>query len=235
MRWLLFNFDNATGILSNVKTIYFYRAYGIEFSPSGDYLYVGKTGGSPGAVIAQFDVTFVNQTQIQNSVFYISLVNTANFFGMLQLGPGGKIYVDRWGYGYLGVIRQPDLPGSQCNYLDSAIYLEGFRLRGGLPGFNCSYFAGGEHNWESVTETAPVNLNLVSPNPFSSSFTITNPYPSDQFVSMQLHDLAGREVYSLQLRSEHYHIVDVDLPRGVYFCRVYSESGRIFTSKVIRN
>jgi hypothetical protein len=231
----LYDFDNLTGTLSNLRSLYFYNCYGIEFSPFGNYLYVSKAGGSAGAELRQFDITLPAQWQIQNSAFLFPLANPNNFFGMLQLGPDGRIYVDRWGYSHLGVIMQPDQSGLACNHIDSAIYLQGFRTRGGLPGFNCSYFSDHNQNWESIIELSDGQTNIAWPNPFSSSFTLKNPDPSDLLSSVTLYDATGNEVYHLTERSVDYYITNAVLPKGVYVYQLYSESGRLYTGTMIRN
>jgi WD40 repeat protein len=230
----LFHFDNSTGLLSNVRYLSFYFCYGLEFSPSGDYLYVGKGGGSQGAVMQQFHVSLGNQNQIQWSAFNLNLVTSSNFYGMFQLGPDGKIYVDRWGYTHLGVIMQPDLPGSQCNYIDSAVYLNGRRTRGGLPGFNCSYFAGGESNPESVNDVASVNAQVLFPNPVSDNLHLESPDQNDPFVSIVIYELTGKQVYAQTLNSASEIIGELEIEPGVYFYCLTSRNGAVYSGKLVK-
>lgn len=136
----LFDFDNSTGIVSNpVQGAPIYPlAYGIEFSPDGSKLYLGKYGGTK--EIYQFEVA-----NPLGSGILIGTVNN-NYVGTLQVAPDNKIYVAKQdhpitgGSLYLGVIEFPNLAGLACNYVDEGFYLEGKKSVWGLPTFIQSYF-----------------------------------------------------------------------------------------------
>jgi hypothetical protein len=59
--------------------------------------------------------------------------------GSLQLAPNGKIYVANYGANSLGVISNPNDPGSACNYSPASIPL-GTVCGFGLPNFYTPYF-----------------------------------------------------------------------------------------------
>ncbi len=133
----LFDFDNSTGVVSNPTSAYssnYSGAYGVEFSQDGTKLYGATISGN----IFQFDLLAGSSNDIINSAWIVGTSDTAIY--ALQLGPDGKIYVAR-NYGfYLGVIEYPNILGTPCNYIDTAVFLAGFICRGGLPNFVQSYF-----------------------------------------------------------------------------------------------
>lgn len=81
----------------------------------------------------------------------------------MQLGVDGKIYLARVG-DYLSVINNPNEAGINCNYIDSAIYLEGMKCSFGLPNFLDSYQY---HNQLACTDYVPEDIiihNIFTPN-----------------------------------------------------------------------
>jgi hypothetical protein len=124
----IFEFDNATGEVTNQKeisTIGF--AYGVEFSPNSDLLYVSFLKGSVGVI--QYDL---NAPNIFDSAYFLSEITNTSVYGSLQLGPDNKIYVSKTGR-YLDVINTPNKIGNNCNYQISAVSLEERNCVYGLP------------------------------------------------------------------------------------------------------
>ena len=137
----LYDFDNITGVLSNLKTINTGQwAYGVEFSPNMKYLYVSvwyENGGN--RMIIQYDISGAtpNSTHTYNS---------ARTIGALQLAPDGKIYYSNGdvllGSGRLfsnnsnlGVIASPNNNGGTAGWNDNAVPLAGRKCDHGLPNF----------------------------------------------------------------------------------------------------
>jgi gliding motility-associated-like protein len=133
----LFDFDSATGMVSNPIDIYEgYVNYGAEFSPMGNLLYVTHHWERDG--LWQYDLT---STDIAGSGQLIYLLQVPNStFGQMQIGPDNKIYVASFNSHYLGVINEPNALGLACDFDRTAIYLEGRRSKSGLPTFIQSYF-----------------------------------------------------------------------------------------------
>jgi gliding motility-associated-like protein len=133
------DFDNNTGTLSNVISLSspnYAVIYGIEFSSDNSKLYVTSATNRK---IYQFNLLAGNETAINASSTVIGQTASNYVFG-LQRAPNGKIYVARtngqWtGSYYLGVINQPNLLGTSCNYVDDGIYLGGQMSLLGLPNF----------------------------------------------------------------------------------------------------
>ncbi len=133
----LFNFNNATGSVSNpiiFQSANYHWNYGIEFSPDGSKLYVSTTGAYPPTLgnIYQFDLLAGTPTGIINSATLVAQP-VAAYTGALQLGPDGKIYVARYFQTYLGIINNPNESGTSCNYVDAGLSLAGKQSTLGLP------------------------------------------------------------------------------------------------------
>ena len=152
----LFDFDKTTGLVSNPQQLDIsYRrsigepqsAYGLEFSPTSEILYVttyfdNNNLNDPtvqyGALL-QYDLT---ATDISASETVIDHRQT--YRGGLQLGPDGKIYramSDSYTFGspFLSVINNPNQLGIGCNYTNNAVALTR-NSRQGLPPFISSFF-----------------------------------------------------------------------------------------------
>lgn len=108
-------------------------AYGIEFSPNDSLLYTGNNSS-----IWQFNISNWSASAIEASAYQVPGVDIAM---ALQLGPDGKIYHPENFDSYLGVINDPDVQGSGCNYVSNAVDLLTGTARIGLPTFSQSFFA----------------------------------------------------------------------------------------------
>lgn len=139
------DFDTQTGMVSNVKkiiaapppadTLYnpsFVRRFGygpdgVEFSPSGQRLYVSsnyevKTSIYMTGYLYQFDATLPTEAAIQSSQYFIDSIY--NFrAGAIQLANNGKMYINF--EGYLSEIANPENSGISCNYTPLLLPLGG--------------------------------------------------------------------------------------------------------------
>jgi gliding motility-associated-like protein len=145
----LYDFDADTGVLSNQLPIAIEgtnsNAYGVEFSPSGELLYVHASNDQEGesghtSSLYQYDLSAAD---VEASVTILASGN--EFRGALQLGANGKIYRTiatsyAVGTAYLGVIHSPDETGMAANYEHRAVNLGSGRGVGGLPPFVQSFF-----------------------------------------------------------------------------------------------
>lgn len=135
----LYNFDDATGIISN--EIKFSgpanTSFGVEFSGNNQYLYISfinldKNYNPITTYLYQYDITSHDPVNIKGSETLIyELSNDTQFFG-LQMGPNGKIYMARNNM-YLSVIHQPNLPGKACGFILDDLYLNKKSSDYGLP------------------------------------------------------------------------------------------------------
>ena len=181
------DFNPNTGVVSNPSTFYTNAGlnrsnYGVEFSPSGNFLYITSINR-----IYQYDLA---ASDVLGSSYLVYNTNLGNHFGALQLGPDGKIYVSNVAQSSLGVINNPDLAGVNCNFnLDAVSLAPNYAFRG-LPQFVQSYFNVGFNITNTclgdVTAFTPTNTSTVtsatwnfgdgnSSTAISPTHTYTNP------------------------------------------------------------
>lgn len=127
----LFDFDNATGIISNAKTLKNTgdQHYGVEFSPKNNFLYA-----TTDQKLYQYDL---NAPEIALSQTFISNLTIP---GAMKIGPDSKIYiVNNMAISRLSVINNPDSQGAGCNFELNKIHIAG-QTQWGLPVFFVSPF-----------------------------------------------------------------------------------------------
>ena len=127
----IFDFDNATGILSNPRSIDFPDAQFLscEYSPDSKMLYLVRTFDN---AIDQVEATLPTAADIMASRVTIN-TGTSSFLGV-QLAPDGKIYLARQSI-YLGAINQPNIKGLGCDYQQKQIQLNNSSSYLGLPAY----------------------------------------------------------------------------------------------------
>lgn len=131
----LFDFDPQSGLVSNMVQISSRRLdYGIEFSPSGNVLYVSWGTGNGSGELYQYNV---NESDIVASEVLIA--KDYNLGYALQLAIDGKIYTTDSG-AYLSSIDNPNVLGMGCNFNFRSVDLNGRWVRAGLPPFIQSFF-----------------------------------------------------------------------------------------------
>lgn len=124
----VFRFDRQNGEVYDPITIpNIPDAYGVEFSPEENYLYVTSASGG----IFQFDLQNYNSTDVLQSRQVI--LQSTQLTGALQLASDQKIYVSVDNKYYLGAITKPHMSGLSCNYDPNYIYLNGKKTDAGLP------------------------------------------------------------------------------------------------------
>ncbi len=160
-------FNSSTGIISNFKKIKdlppslnriarVVSAYGIEFSPNSNKLYVSifadfinVCNNCPSIVtfIHQYDVSNFDSTAIANSIVLIDSSgstlnnNSALGYSAMQLAKNGKIYIAEYGEKKLGVINNPNATGVACNLDPDGVNITYGNSKYGLPTFNQTYFS----------------------------------------------------------------------------------------------
>ena len=172
----LYDFDASTGIVSNQKLINFstsiggFGSYGIEFSPNSNLVYVSDHRGLN--KVFQFDITQATPTLIANSM--VPLAANTQALGGIQLGPDSKIYVAREGASFLGVINNPDILGTACNYVADGVSLNGRTSNLGLPGFVASTLVQNQPYISSFTPTSGTTGTTVTISGFDFSTIADN-------------------------------------------------------------
>lgn len=132
---LLFDFDTTSGTISNALKIepgaILYGPFGIEFSTSGNVLYLSGANG-----IKQFNLLADN---IAESGQYV--LNEGFGWTALQLAGNGKIYRADMMNMALTVINDPEIIGQGCNVVQGGVYLGDMRYASiGLPTAISAYF-----------------------------------------------------------------------------------------------
>ena len=151
----LFDFDPSTGIVSNDILIgdFIYQTfglglgavYGVEFSPSSDFLYVAR-GAFVKDSLLQYDIRSGDPVVIQESELnvYQSIDPTEDSFGAMLTGPDQKIYIAGFQDPYLMVINNPDLRGLACDFVSHGIDLQRGDCFLGLPTFPAGIYTPGK-------------------------------------------------------------------------------------------
>lgn len=134
----LYDFDVTTGVVSNDQQLVGgVSPYGVEFSSDSKKLYTTyRVGVTPSMAIGQFDLDATDIPASQIKVFE----DTENLYA-LQLGPNGKIYCAVPSQNALGVIQNPEVSGTGCNFVINGQSLSPNTWSTlGLPPFITSFF-----------------------------------------------------------------------------------------------
>lgn len=222
----LFDFNDSSGVVSNPlllgtwSGLFPYGIYGVEFSPGCSKLYASNE--SPPFVV-QYDLLAGSPASIVASADTVC-TSTFDYYGTLQNGLDGKVYLARIGNNNIGCIQDPDLPGAACNY-DPYYADAGGSAVFGLPNFITSWFK------NSLTAVENINENLFElyPNPvsdfvhLSSSVTIKG--------TIQFETSAGALVSRMPFSNMPFDMHG--LPAGMYFVTLFTED-RVIRKKIIK-
>ncbi|WP_296317270.1 T9SS type B sorting domain-containing protein [Winogradskyella sp. UBA3174] len=138
----VFDFNINTGTLSNVLEIQNpTNFYGVEFSPSGQYLYASyfTSGFFLDGGVVQYNLFNNTLGEIVGSR-KVLFENANELFGALQIAPDGNIYIAKVDSPYLDVIESPNELGLLSNYIVDGINLGGRNSIFGLPTFIQPFF-----------------------------------------------------------------------------------------------
>lgn len=135
------NFDNATGQFSNLKFLDYAtdasdEPYGIEFSPSMQYLYVG---GREKLFVYELDV-ILNWPGTNAGAAPVQQFNFGVEVNGLQLAMDGRIYVTAYNQSFLYIITNPNTPNDLKIYQPPSNFLGTGVSKIGLPSFSASWF-----------------------------------------------------------------------------------------------
>ena len=168
----IFDFNNASGVLSNTIRIADTAIGAYGFSPDNSKLYVHQ--GEMDAWTHQYDISLNNQASILASkslVYYAEYWNMSDF----QIGEGGILVSGKAYTPYLCIIYEPNKSGTACNLVDSAIYLQGRYCYTSLPEFVSSYFEDAANScWNQDTPDSVSTEGVFVPNVFSPNGDGTN-------------------------------------------------------------
>lgn len=123
----LFDFDAATGVVSNYRNLGVVNGFTACFSPNCELLYVSNFIGQK---IYQFDMLAHDVSASKTLI-----ATPYNYVGSLQLGPDDKIYGAVRNSQYLAVISRPNIRGVDCGYNENGVHLGGKLSKYGLPNY----------------------------------------------------------------------------------------------------
>jgi len=254
---VILDFDKSTGIASN--PIIFPaiignggETYGIEFSPDSKKLYFAgdfeiTPGLTWGNTIYQVDLTgtpsqIVNSKLLLDSIVISDSTGTnpnpySNFTEELQLAVNNKIYIAKNSRPKLAAINYPDIIGTGCNYIDSAIYLMGRVCIAGLPSFVNDYFL---DFTTSVTNIPGIDDNIICyPNPFIYATNLIIP-TAENIYSIQFIDLLGKDnmIEKKISRANNQTMITIErnnLPAGIYLLRIQTTHYIYYQKLIITN
>ncbi len=187
----LFDFDNFTGVISNVQTLqkqdpnkFQGLTFGIGFSPDGNQLYATNTilitkrstgVDSINNKLVKYNLNAGNTQDIINSVATLySYYSNFEEFGTLQLAIDGKLYCQRGTLSLnsdiLGVIGNPN----SVDINNIAYQHNGVFLHATYPNQDVSTFLGLPNFLASYFTTSPYIISNPSCNDRISNFKIIN-------------------------------------------------------------
>lgn len=228
----VFDFDNSSGIVSNGMVIENMdgEPYGIEFSPSGRYLYVNTWKTNPGKFLFQYDLESGTPEEIINSEFKVAIGTE----GALQLAPDGRIYVANAQTGYLGRINQPNKTGVNCEYENNAVFLDDHDCMWGLPNF-MSKVADTIVGFSDLKATENYLLSIY-PNPVSDRLTIKLDNNHQKITSLAIFNVNGNKIESFAFSSGNLISINTsNWATGVYFAVAYRDEMEVSRTKFIVN
>lgn len=188
----ILDFNNSTGQVTNPVTINGYtNAWGVEFSPNGNVLYISRWVGSE---VWQVNLLAGNAAAIQASTYSVGVPSGPHpsyKSAYMKRGPDGKIYIAKWTSPFLAVVNNPDVLGSGCNFVDNGYNLGGPTSGAGFdncvfqsisfPTIVASGVCQNQFNLTDTTDVLSVNWNFGDPS--SSSNTSTSYSPTHAFTS----------------------------------------------------
>jgi len=179
----LFDFDGATGIISNAKVIDNINVYGGAFSPDGSKLYAQEVT-APGSIY-QYDLA--NNNPLSTKTF----LGTSGQYADMKLSSTGQLYVASVlgspgfnAYKYMVRINQPNLAGLASNYQDTVggiAFLNAAQTAGiltqGLPNDIVKPLAGEQQSTIVLLDTA-----ICGNHQLSSAITLEVPANISHFL-----------------------------------------------------
>lgn len=243
-----YNFDRCSGVISTPVKItlpipnpYY---FGCEFSPNGSLLYVSVTDNIFGDSLRlyQFDITNSNPGSTVQKL-YCEKVPASG--GMLKRGPDDKIYFTclyEYGWRYadtcrniynenLGVINNPDIYGTGCNFSPFSFYLGGKRTYWNLPN-NPNFLLGPMYG--SACDSLSTGIDPVAvkqsiaifPNPCNDILSAVGNIPSNS--DFKIFDYEGSLLKEGKTKNLFLSIDVSGFVNGVYYLSINSTLFRKF-------
>jgi hypothetical protein len=225
----LFDFNNSTGVVSNPQMLgtwpglFPWGIYGVEFSAGCTKLYA--TSANP-SFLLQYDLTAGSPSAIAASVITIA-TSTTDYFGTVQNGPDGLMYLAKAPNTFLGCITQPELPGITCAFDEFYVSGTGMAIYG-LPNFITSWFR-------------TVTTSVDDKNKQQDFFLYYEPTTSQIYFSSdynlkgttEIVNATGQIVSLVKMNGSQATISMENAARGIYFFR-WTDGEECFNRKFMR-
>ena len=240
---LLYDFDRCTGSFSNVRNISISSSnylFGVQFSPSGKYVYACSS-----SKIFQINT---DSLTVDTVAFYDGFVSPpgqtccATSFWNMYLAANGKIYITSGSsVQHIHEMNYPDSASVACDLQQHAIDLGSYlhlRAVPNHPNYNLGPVTG------SVCDSLGVGISEIqhdfhfgiSPNPVSNGMVkIIYILPQNQGGELTIFNITGQVVYRQQLPPwSTLQYLDVShLRDGVYSCVLRSGAEQVVKKLVI--
>jgi hypothetical protein len=223
------NFNNATGVVSNIchlnidSAIAGTAVYGVEFSPNGSKLYVSAAGG-PGIRIYQFDLQAGGGScaAILGSQALVTQTSQSGLNMGLQLGPDNKIYSVYSSYYDLACINAPNLSAASCGF--TTVGVPSLPYHYSTPSFVAGYnYSNNSVQCNQVTSTrhsasGPDGQNIsIFPNPVTNKLTLELPDLTAFDYHLSIQNAFGQIIYTSTLLTTKQEIDMTAFEKGIYF------------------
>lgn len=236
---LLYDFDNATGELANLREIPYLAskenvAQGLCFSPSNRFIYLTTAEN-----VYQIDL------QQNNEIYHVGYFRSFDGdgwpvgLGMIFCGPDCKLYVSPGSTSYyLHVILNPDAKGKDCGFTERAIKLP-TNIPHDLPNLpQYRYLSGCD-----TTISFPFEVSVNEEEIYHRRYIEVYPNPAQDVINIsvqegfnaekvEIFDIIGLKVVSLD---QEFEAIDIShLEPGIYFVVVKDKSGRMLNVKFVK-
>ena len=233
----IFDFDAATGELSNPRNIMFPNdtasyIMGAAISSNSRFLYICARRN-----VYQFDL---QATDIESSKIKVATWDgysnpSATIFYLAALAPDGKIYISNTSSTYnLHVINKPNCPGVSCELVQHGIVLPSYNFATipNMPHYRQSYFEC-DSTLIGAVEVSQVGRNLMLfPNPASDMIYLSLESGKGE---VSIFDATGRAVsYPAPMIADGQTSIPIrDLLPGFYFICLRTE-GKVWSGKFLK-
>ncbi|MBK0401963.1 gliding motility-associated C-terminal domain-containing protein [Adhaeribacter sp. BT258] len=181
-----FDFDNKTGLVSNLQTIpnllprpNFNSYYGAEFSPDGQKLYFTRKDNPNNMQVWQYNLAGGPTAAVM--LINTTISNGLGSFMAMQLARNGKIYIARHNTALLSEIADPNNLGIACNLKAASLFPNNLLVSGsmhgfGFPNFIQTYFAPPRFNYSGICAESPTVFSIINtPSSDSVSWDFGDP------------------------------------------------------------